>query len=173
MTENEAKAVRYIENIKNHATVTLDHIAKEEPNVSPLVYKGREEKANTILVMVEELKQYRVIGTHEECQTAMELYKEMHKRKFTLETVEEYMKIEDECVRKNFTFKSLLESREKQTPKKPDLEGDGYGDDGVLIYDTWICPCCGKRYEIDYEEYDYCPNCGQAIDWSSRNEDTD
>lgn len=173
MTENEAKAVRYIENIKNHATVTLDHIAKEEPNVSPLVYKGREEKANTILAMVEELKQYRVIGTHEECQTAMELYKEMHKRKFTLETVEEYMKIEDECVRKNFTFKSLLESREKQAPKKPDLEGDGYGDDGVLIYDTWICPCCGKRYEIDYEEYDYCPNCGQAIDWSVGNEDTD
>lgn len=78
-----------------------------------------------------------------------------------------------ECVRKNFTFKSLLESREKQTPKKPDLEGDGYGDDGVLIYDTWICPCCGKRYEIDYEEYDYCPNCGQAIDWSVGNEDTD
>lgn len=102
---------------------------------------------------LEEVQQYQAIGTHEECQTAMELYKEMHKRKFTL--------------------KSLLESREKQTPKKPDLEGDGYGDDGVLIYDTWICPCCGKRYEIDYEEYDYCPNCGQAIDWSVGNEDTD
>ena len=56
MTENETKAVKFIENIKSHATVTLDHIAKEEPNVSPLVYKGREEKANTILVMVEELK---------------------------------------------------------------------------------------------------------------------
>ena len=102
---------------------------------------------------LEEVQQYQAIGTHEECQTAMELYKEMHKRKFTL--------------------KSLLESREKQTPKKPDLEGDGYGDDGVLIYDTWICPCCGKRYEIDYQEYDYCTNCGQAIDWSARNEDTD
>lgn len=72
MTENEAKAVRFIENIKNHATVTLDHIAKEEPNVSPLVYKGREEKANTILVMVEELKQYRAIGTVEECRAAVE-----------------------------------------------------------------------------------------------------
>lgn len=92
---------------------------------------------------LEEVQQYQAIGTHEE------------------------------CVRKNFTFKSLLEAREKQTPKKPDLEGDGYGDDGVLIYDTWICPCCGKRYEIDYEEYNYCPNCGQAIDWSARNEDTD
>lgn len=72
MTENETKAVKFIENIKNHATVTLDHIAKEEPNVSPLVYKGREEKANTILVMVEELKQYRVIGTPEECRAAVE-----------------------------------------------------------------------------------------------------
>ena len=72
MTENETKAVKFIENIKNHATVTLDHIAKEEPNVSPLVYKGREEKANTILVMVEELKQYRAIGTPEECREAVE-----------------------------------------------------------------------------------------------------
>ena len=44
MTENEEKAVKFIENIKSHATVTLDHIAKEEPNVSPLIYKGREEK---------------------------------------------------------------------------------------------------------------------------------
>lgn len=75
MTENEAKAVRFIENIKNHATVTLDHIVKEEPNVSPLFYKGREEKANTILVMVEELKQYRAIGTPEECRAAVEKQK--------------------------------------------------------------------------------------------------
>ena len=72
MTENEAKAVRFIENIKNHATVTLDHIVKEEPNVSPLFYKGREEKSNTILVMVEELKQYRAIGTPGECRAAVE-----------------------------------------------------------------------------------------------------
>lgn len=72
MTENEAKAVRFIENIKSHAMATLDYIAKEEPNVSPLFYKGREEKANTILVMVEELKQYRAIGTPEECRAAME-----------------------------------------------------------------------------------------------------
>lgn len=67
MTENEAKAIRFIENIKNHAMVTLDHIAREEPNVSPLIYKGREEKADTILTMIEELQQYRAIGTQEEC----------------------------------------------------------------------------------------------------------
>lgn len=173
MTENEAKAVRYIENIKNNATVTLDHIAKEEPNVSPLVYKGREEKANTILVMVEELKQYRTIGEVSTCRDAVDICRAMIERGIDPENVEAYIVFEDACVKKGFTIKGLLESREKQTPKKPDLEGDGYGDDGVLIYDTWICPCCGKRYEIDYEEYDYCPNCGQAIDWSARNEDTD
>ena len=125
MTENETKAVKLIENIKSHATVTLDHIAKEEPNVSPLVYKGREEKANTILVMVEELKQYRAIGTPEECRAAVE----------------------------------------KQTARRPDYEGDGYAD-GHLVYDTWICTCCGKHYEVDYDNYNYCPDCGQKLDWS-------
>ena len=54
---------------------------------------------------------------------------------------------------------------EKQTAKKPDYEGDGYAD-GHLVYDTWICPCCGKHYEVDYDDYDFCPECGQCIDWS-------
>lgn len=37
---------------------------------------------------------------------------------------------------------------------------------------TWICPNCGKDYEIEYDNYDYCPNCGQAIDkiWEEENE---
>lgn len=51
---------------------------------------------------------------------------------------------------------------EKQIPKTPDYEGDGYAD-GKLVYDTWSCPCCGKRYEVDNDDYDFCPNCGQAI----------
>ena len=44
-------------------------------------------------------------------------------------------------------------------------EGDGYDDSGNLIYDTWICPNCEKDHEVDYDDYDFCPNCGQAIDW--------
>lgn len=58
---------------------------------------------------------------------------------------------------------------EKQIPKKPTLEGDGYDDNGELIYDTWICPCCEEHYEVDYEDYGYCPKCGQALDWSDNN----
>lgn len=64
-----------------------------------------------------------------------------------------------------------IKALEKQIPKKPDIEGDGYGPDGNLVYDTWICPTCGVSYEIDYDDYDYCPACGQAIDWSEANED--
>lgn len=122
---------------------------------------------------LEEVQQYQAIGEVSTCRDAVDICKAMIERGIEPENVEAYIVFEDACVKKGFTIKGLLESREKQTPKKPDLEGDGYGDDGVLIYDTWICPCCGKRYEIDYEEYDYCPNCGQAIDWSARNEDTD
>lgn len=60
--------------------------------------------------------------------------------------------------------------KDRQTPKRPDVEGDGYAD-GHLVYDTWICPNCNERYEIDYDNYDYCPNCGQHIDHSELTED--
>ena len=57
---------------------------------------------------------------------------------------------------------------EKQIPKKPTYDGDGYAPDGTFVWDEWLCPCCGTRYEVDYDEYDFCPNCGQAIDWSEK-----
>ena len=62
--------------------------------------------------------------------------------------------------------KVVCEALEKQIPEIPDYEGDGYAD-GFPIYDTWICPSCGRHYEIDYDHYVYCPECGQLIDWST------
>ena len=58
------------------------------------------------------------------------------------------------------------EAIQKSKAMTPDVYGDGYDPDGNLIYDTWDCPRCGTSYEIDYDHYDYCPNCGQKIDWS-------
>ncbi len=55
---------------------------------------------------------------------------------------------------------------EKQIPKHPDYEGDGYDDNGELIYDTAYCPYCRQDYEVDYDTPKYCKNCGQALDWS-------
>ena len=61
-----------------------------------------------------------------------------------------------------------IQALAKQIPKKPIYEGDGYAPDGSFVFDIWICPCCCKRYEVDYDDYDYCPNCGQKIDWSDK-----
>lgn len=55
---------------------------------------------------------------------------------------------------------------EKQMPESPDYEGDGYGDNGELIYDTAYCPNCQHVFEVDYDKSDYCPECGQKLDWS-------
>ena len=62
-----------------------------------------------------------------------------------------------------------IEALEKQIPKKPIYQGDGYYD-GELVYDTWFCPNCDAGYEVGTDEYNYCPNCGQAIDWSEESE---
>lgn len=78
------------------------------------------------------------------------------------------LEINGNAIRVSRFFEGLdmaIKALEKQIPKKPDLEGDGYAD-GHLVYDTWICPNCEHEYEVDYEEYDWCPNCGQHIDWS-------
>lgn len=63
-------------------------------------------------------------------------------------------------------IKIAKECIEKQMPKKPDFECDGYDENGFIILDTWICPCCEEWYETDYDVHKHCPNCGQAIEWS-------
>ena len=58
----------------------------------------------------------------------------------------------------------LEELVEKATPRTPEYVADGYAD-GELVYDTWVCPNCGTSYEVDYDEFEYCPNCGQKLLW--------
>ena len=64
------------------------------------------------------------------------------------------------------TLEEVRKAAEKQRTKKPTYDGDGYAPDGTFVWDEWICPKCGNRYEVDYDDYDYCPKCGQHIDWS-------
>ena len=59
----------------------------------------------------------------------------------------------------------ISEIVKKEIPKKPFFESDGYAD-GYPVYDTWICPRCGHNYEVDSDKFDYCPKCGQRLDWS-------
>ena len=51
-----------------------------------------------------------------------------------------------------------IDALEKQIPKKPAMGKYGHTE----------CACCGWVVESfcgDLEQYPFCPNCGQAIDW--------
>lgn len=88
-----------------------------------------------------------------------------------------FMQIEDENNDCKFTeddYKAnemAIKALEKQIPKKPTYEGDGYAPAGTFVWDEWLCPCCETRYEVDYDDYDYCPNCGQKLDWEDDDDD--
>lgn len=54
---------------------------------------------------------------------------------------------------------------ERQIPKKP-----------TVPVDTWLCPSCGESVEYQQKlgdnvlyhgQHDFCPKCGQAIDWGN------
>mgnify|MGYP001861453854 CR=1 FL=1 len=65
-------------------------------------------------------------------------------------------------------FKKLVD---KETPVTLEYEGDGYDGKGNMIYDTAICPVCERHFEVDYDEHsNYCPNCGQRLDWGDDDE---
>ena len=111
-----------------------------------------------ISVVKDAMNQYRAIGTIKGYKRTIEVSKENYRLYLEYKAkVKTYETIgtPEEC----------RAAVEKQKAKKPDFEGDGYAD-GHLVYDTWICPCCGKHYEVDYDDYDFCPNCGQKLDWS-------
>lgn len=139
MTENEA----------------LEYLKSSKRKSNMLGILPGSDIGNSIIKALEEIQQYRAIGTVEELQDMKNNYFE------ALSDWRQYRKIG--------TLEECRAAMEKQTAKRPDYEGDGYAD-GHLVYDTWICPCCGKHYEVDYDEYDFCPDCGQKLDWRASDE---
>lgn len=128
-----------------------------------IIPQRRAEALDVAIKALEEVQQYRQIGTVEELKAASKYLRLVKKHGTVGKTIEECAEYEEIG-----TVEEFREAVEKQTARKPDYEGDGYSD-GQLVYDTWICPCCGQHYEVDCDRYDYCPNCGQRIDW--RDED--
>lgn len=98
--------------------------------------------------------------------SALETVKKLSDRNMTTEVLENYMQFEDECVKKGFTFKSVIEAREKQIAKKPIMKR--YFKD--LQEEYLCCPTCGEiltdRIPADNKTfYFHCMNCGQKFDW--------
>lgn len=74
-------------------------------------------------------------------------------------------RVEDAVLLTNEEAGKWKELQERDTAKRPYYEGDGYDNKGEMIYDTWRCPNCDAGYEVDYDNYDFCPNCGQRLKW--------
>ena len=132
----------------------------EHTKINVAVIGGDRSVARTLkahIDLLHELEQYRAIGLTPELIEAMQGHNIA-----LINDLGEYQQIGtiDE-------FKAL---KEKNEPKEPDYQGDGCWG-GHVVIDTWICPSCGKHYEVDYDDYDYCPNCGQHIDHSGFTED--
>ena len=64
-----------------------------------------------------------------------------------------------------------INALEKQIPKKPEYEADGYAD-GELVYDYAKCPICGHDFEYGVNDWgcEYCSDCGQKLNWESDEE---
>ena len=73
--------------------------------------------------------------------------------------------------------KATCEALEKQIPKKLKNEILQTNIQGYINMDKcYVCPLCGIfRGNADYQpekiiKYQFCPNCGQALDWSGEDE---
>ena len=150
-----------------------DHIAVHELHEERAVHITKA--LNMAINALEEIQQYRefeAIFRHEMSDVAVEFLSDKQEFGKWLKRGKCISKKADEALRENEKYREIgtvEECRtavEKQKSKTPSYEGDGCDFDGNIILDTWICPKCEEYYEMDYDNYKYCPNCGQAIDWS-------
>lgn len=115
--------------------------------------------AQTCKKILEEVQQYRAIGTPEECRKSLEICKAMVERNITPDDMENYMKFEDECIKQGFTLVGLLKAGEKQEAMEP------------IRMDKCTCPSCGTHNEVWKKRRNtlpsdivYCWHCGQAVE---------
>lgn len=107
--------------------------------------------------MIRELKRVEEIHKHDKVFTGSLNIAEMARD--VRERLEELKPYEDT----GLTPPEIMELKERNTPKEAIYEGDGCSDE-EMVYDTWICPNCGAKYEVDYDDYDFCPDCGQRLE---------
>lgn len=129
------------------------------------VYPEPEDYAiEEAIKTLKEIQNYRKLGTLEDLARAKK-YIDLSKMHGTIGEMIDKCAAYEEIG----TVEECRKAMEKQKPKMPAYEGDGYDYNGKIIYDTWICPTCGRQYEIGYDDYEYCPKCGQCTD----NEDSE
>ena len=150
--EDTIDHLEVVKNILAAKLNTTNHEGKGEEDARELNYDfGRAINA------LKENQQYKKTGLNpnQVSETICEL-------SATKRVLEHYQKLG--------TLEEVRDAVEKQNPKTPTYDGDGYAPDGSFVWDEWSCPRCGTRFEVEYEEHNYCPNCGQHILWEVEDE---
>ena len=73
-----------------------------------------------------------------------------------------------ENVRDEEDIDLIEEIVKKEIPRSPIRCGYWYDPDRSRVHVGWKCSNCGAKYRVYYSDYDYCPHCGQRIDWEEQ-----
>ena len=141
MTENE-KLVR-------DETEAIECLKSNKPTSGYLML---QESIDMAIKALEEVQQYRAIGTVEELETASKYLRLVKKHGTVGKTIEECAEYEEIG-----TVEECRAAMEKQRKK---LVKNQYGTS--YIWKAGYCPVCGCGVTA---RWDYCPCCGQKLSW--------
>ena len=156
MTENEA--IKELETSIDLAKMCIQNCERKRE------IQGYEMAIKAL----EEVQQYRAIGTPEELKAAMK-YVYLAKKHGTVGQVIE------NCVKYEAigTVEECREAVEKQTAKKPTLidykKYANFVDNAHFLRDAYWCPNCKRVVRSG----SFCDGCGQKLDWRANDENTD
>lgn len=123
----------------------------EEAYVTPYF----EKALNTAISAMQELQEYKQLGTLEEMKILKATHltgAELAKLDCAIKKLNEYKKLG--------TLEEVRDAVEKQREKKPkNVETEGY-----RYTDTYRCPTCGGNFS-GTGIADYCYHCGQRLNW--------
>ena len=143
MTENELR----INGKSFDETISLLEEFMESDDVHGELFTVLRSARDFMENLIEEIQQYRAIGTVEHIQLTFELFKgldAMTKMYEAIGTIEE--------------FKAL---KEKSVAKKPILNNPKINE--FYVKEAKLCPVCHSY--INNCSGDYCRDCGQKLDW--------
>lgn len=71
----------------------------------------------------------------------------------------------------NYAVETAIQALEKQVPKKPLYrETEYYAHKFAKGIKAPFCECSRLAVDEENDCFTYCPDCGQALDWSDENE---
>ena len=131
-----------------------------EYNVKYRIFTPRVEALQIALECIEEVEQYRALGTVEELEKKIKTelpYMSLAQARFKSE-LDEYRNIG--------TVEELKEAREKQVAKKPIMKTVVFCEEAE---DAYVCSVC-EGESLLFEGQPYCENCGSKVDWGEEDE---